>query len=223
MLNDRWKKKYFRFQSFILAKVIHSILFLLFKTCRIELVGLDNFLSIAGKKKCILMLWHNRLAPILFILAKYTPSTLRYIAVVSGSRDGDMLGNIIRSYRNGNTLRVPHLSRYDALRNLVKEVNDPTQVIAITPDGPRGPCYKVKPGIALAALETGAHVVPFTWEANSYWELKTWDKFRLPKPFTTIHASFYPSISFDPTSQTPLEEAKAVLQSSICEKELSER
>ncbi len=44
----------------------------------------------------------------------------------------------------------------------------------------------MKPGILLAAKQANAWVVTFSWESDRYWELNTWDKFRIPKPFSTI-------------------------------------
>ena len=73
----------------------------------------------------------------------------------------------------------------------------------------------MKPGIAIAALETKAHVVPFSWEAKNYWELKTWDRLRIPKPFTSIHVTFAPPICFEGPLPPSLEEAKALLKQAL--------
>jgi len=160
------------------------------------------------------MLWHNRIAPALFILSTYTPH-IHYTALVSGSRDGDILSNIIHSYKKGGTIRVPHLARYQALRTLVRHVEERRQIVVITPDGPRGPCYEIKPGIAIAALETQAQIFSFNWEAEDYWEFKTWDKFRLPKPFTTLHVTISPTVRFDQMPQPSLEEAQFILKTKL--------
>jgi lysophospholipid acyltransferase (LPLAT)-like uncharacterized protein len=209
-----WKKQLYKVRSFFAAKLIKGLLHLLIKTCRIEIKGLNQFCELALKEKCILMLWHNRLAPVLFLLSQYT-SQIHYAALVSGSRDGDILSNIIHSYKNGNTIRVPHLNRYQALRSVINHVEERKQVVIITPDGPRGPCYEVKPGIAIAALETQAHIISLNWEAKDYWELKTWDKFRIPKPFTTLHVTFDPVVCFNQTPQPSLEEAKSILKANL--------
>lgn len=211
-LKGDWKKKLFQIQSFFLAKLIKCLLLLLFKTYRIQVEGLDPFLKLAGKKKCLLMLWHNQLAPILPILSNFTPSNIHYSAVVSASRDGDVLSHVIHSYKNGDTIRVPHNARYQALRTLIEIVEKGDQVVVMTPDGPRGPRYEMKPGIAVAALETQAYIVPLKWEAKDYWELNTWDKFRIPKPFTTLKVTFGSAICFDQTPPPSLEDAKSILK-----------
>lgn len=185
---------------------------LLSLTCRFQLEGLEEFCSLAKNEKCILMLWHNRLALVPFILSRFTPY-IHYAAVVSGSRDGEILSKIIHSFEHGNTIRVHHQSRHEALRLLIRHVEEKKSVVIITPDGPRGPRYEMKPGTALAALETQAYVVSLNWEAKSFWELKTWDRMRLPKPFTTIRVRFHSPLRFD--SNFTLNQTKELLKESL--------
>lgn len=172
-------------RTFVLARLGKGLLSLLMRTCTVNIEGLEAFCEIASKEKCILILWHNRIAPALYLFSRYTPY-ISYAALVSASRDGNLLDAVIHSYRNGSTIRVPHHSRYQALQEVIRCVEERKKIVVITPDGPRGPLYRLKPGVALAALETGARLVSFNWEAERYWEFGTWDKFRLPKPFTKI-------------------------------------
>lgn len=217
MLKNAWgdlKKRLFKIRSFLIAKFIKNFMNLIFKTYRLQVSGLPLFYECASKRKCMVMLWHNRLALTPFILSKFTPD-FKYAAVVSASRDGDVLSNIIHSYKNGNTIRVPHLGRYQALKKMIQHVNEGKEIVILTPDGPRGPVYEIKSGIAVCALETQACIFGLDWQAESYWEFKTWDRFRLPKPFTTIHISFNPPICFNQFPQPSLDEAKAILSKSL--------
>ena len=204
----------FRSRSLMIAKVSNFLIKSLIRTCRIHIDGMDEFTRLTENERCILMLWHNRLAIVPFVLSRYTPDIL-YAALVSASRDGDILSSIILSCKNGRTIRVPHQGRYQALREIVRHVEERKQIVIITPDGPRGPRYELKPGVAVAALETKAHLVAFDWEADHYWELKTWDGLRLPKPFTTIRVKFQPAIRFDDQPETSLEEAKEILKTRL--------
>lgn len=209
----RLKQWLFPIQAFLTAKIIKGCLWLLTKSCRVYVEGIERFHHLASHEKCILMLWHNRLAITPFILSRFAPN-YRYAALVSGSRDGEILSRIICSYKNGNTIRVFHLSRYQALREIIRQINEKESILIITPDGPRGPRYEVKPGVAVAAIETNAHVIALNWEAKRYWELNTWDRLRLPKPFTTIRVSFEAPICLD-SSTCSLEEAKAKLKKQL--------
>ena len=56
--------------------------------------------------------------------------------------------------------------------------------LAITPDGPRGPCYTVQDGVISLAQLTGLPIVPVTYHLTSRLRLRSWDRFQIPLPFT---------------------------------------
>lgn len=169
-----------RLIAFVSKWAIRMILF----TCRFEVEGMAEFNIQSKKRRCILMLWHNRLTLVAEILHRYAPEN-DYAAVVSNSRDAEPLALLASSY-NGKTIRVSHDARFAALRKMTHHLKESSDVIIITPDGPRGPRYEVKPGIALAAKQSAALVFPFGWSCSRFWQLGTWDKMILPKPFSTI-------------------------------------
>lgn len=74
-----------------------------------------------------------------------------------------------------------------ALRGLMKALEGGRDVV-ITPDGPRGPRKKVKKGAIYLAARTGAPVVPGVVGLSDFYELKSWDRFRIPKPFARGYA-----------------------------------
>jgi len=55
--------------------------------------------------------------------------------------------------------------------------------LAITPDGPRGPCYTVQDGVIATAQLTGLAIVPVAYHLNWKIRLKSWDRFQIPLPF----------------------------------------
>ena len=55
--------------------------------------------------------------------------------------------------------------------------------LAITPDGPRGPRYKVQEGVISTAQLTGLPIVPVSYHLNWKIQFKSWDRFQLPLPF----------------------------------------
>ena len=59
-------------------------------------------------------------------------------------------------------------------------------IVSFTPDGPRGPRYHMSKGpIHLASMHQ-VPIVPVTVNASRYWECKSWDRFQIPKPFSTL-------------------------------------
>ncbi len=188
-LKRLWKITSRTAAAYLIAYVGQPLIRLILWTCRIEIEGLDRFVATASKHRCIIMLWHNRIALVPYALSTYTPQFI-YAAFVSKSRDGEMLAVVAKSYRAGRVISVPHQARHEALRTVIRRLEETKEIILITPDGPRGPRYQVKPGIALAAAASGAHVIPWTWSADACWQLKTWDQLRLPKPFSKIKITF---------------------------------
>lgn len=189
--------------------VIRSIL----STCKIEVAGFEQFNAAAKEKKCILMVWHNRLALVAEILNRYAPDN-GYAAVVSNSRDAEPLALLATSYK-GTTIRVSHDARYQALRRMMNHLKQKTDVIIITPDGPRGPRYQIKPGIAVAARQSKAHVFPLAWSATKFWQFGTWDKMILPKPFSTITVTVGDSVQLNDESHTSLPNATSFLEKTL--------
>jgi lysophospholipid acyltransferase (LPLAT)-like uncharacterized protein len=69
---------------------------------------------------------------------------------------------------------------------------------AITADGPRGPAHLAKPGTAqLAQLVEAPWVGTFNAIPIKAWELRTWDRFLIPKPFSKVLITFPTHVSTD--------------------------
>src|SRR5699024_6946548 len=56
-------------------------------------------------------------------------------------------------------------------------------------DGPRGPVGVFKPGALIIARRTGVPMMLIGCGANRYWQLRSWDKKRIPKPFARINVA----------------------------------
>lgn len=179
-------------------------------TCRVKISGLEHIEKAKKEGPLIIMLWHNQLAPlaeILLPLSKKFP----FSAFISKSRDGEILSQFVLSYKNGFVIRVPHDGRDKALKILIETLQKENSPVAlITPDGPRGPRYVLKPGALFAAKEVGAQIISFAWKANRFYAFKTWDAFRLPLPFTTLEAKFSPPLKA--TEATTLEDLQKMIE-----------
>ncbi len=86
--------------------------------------------------------------------------------------------------------------------------------IGITPDGPKGPRHEVSDGAVVMAKKSGARVVVLSAHASSYWQLDSWDKFVIPKPFGTIE--FFASEPLD-FSELSIGDAKIMLKEKMDE------
>jgi lysophospholipid acyltransferase (LPLAT)-like uncharacterized protein len=136
--------------------------------------------SFATQHGYIYALWHDS---ILVPLAKKMLSGTRVAALVSRHQDGAYLAEFmgycrIRSVR-GSTARGGD----QALRELM-QVGDEWNIF-ITPDGPRGPHHKIKPGLVYLASRTGRPVIPVASHCESAWHVRgSWTGLVVPKPFS---------------------------------------
>jgi lysophospholipid acyltransferase (LPLAT)-like uncharacterized protein len=177
-----------RVVRFIQVKILPGLITMLLRfvlwTNKIEVIGLEQFYEKVKQHPSIIILWHNRvvLGPNFF--GDFCAPTSNYTAYVSHSRDGEWLALAIESFKNGFTIRVPKRNKHESLRAFIKTLK--TSILLITPDGPKGPKYKIKPGVIFAASTAKAQLFPFSWSASKYWQLKSWDKLKVPKPFGRI-------------------------------------
>ncbi len=130
------------------------------------------------------VLWHNRLFLVAEIVRRYRQRRPAY-ALVSASQDGAWLTAFfslagLRMVRGSSS----RLGR-EAATALVEVLHAGFDV-GITPDGPRGPCYDLKPGSVIVARRTRARVLLVGGEFSSAWRLRSWDRFYLPKPFSRV-------------------------------------
>ncbi|MCH9634398.1 MAG: hypothetical protein S4CHLAM7_11470 [Chlamydiae bacterium] len=176
------------FQVKIFPSIVKTVLRCLLWTNKIELIGLDTYYSSVNQHPSIVMLWHNRVVLTPNYFGEFLKRTSNYTAYVSGSRDGEWLALATESYKNGFTIRVPKRNKHESLRAFIKTLKK--SVLVITPDGPRGPKYKIKPGVILAASMTKAQIFPFSWSASKFWKFKSWDGLRIPKPFGKMVMGF---------------------------------
>jgi lysophospholipid acyltransferase (LPLAT)-like uncharacterized protein len=131
------------------------------------------------------VVWHNRLFITTEIFRRYRQGRPIY-ALVSASKDGSWLDAFF-SLVGMHTVRgsSSRLGR-EAVTSLVtvmREGND----IAITPDGPRGPRYDFKAGGLIVARRAHAPILLIGGKYDSAWQLRSWDGFYLPKPFSCVH------------------------------------
>lgn len=109
-----------------------------------------------------------------------------HVCIVSPSKDGEFVATTLKLLGHVSARGSSSRGGIKAMGEMVKRINEGIPG-AITVDGPRGPAHQPKKGIFEIARETGAPIVPYIVIAKNYWSFKkSWDQFRLPKPFTKL-------------------------------------
>jgi lysophospholipid acyltransferase (LPLAT)-like uncharacterized protein len=157
----------------------------LMRTTSVSTEGEENFRQFWREKRPVVFtLWHGRLLP-----CTYHHRHQDVVTLVSHHRDGEYITRLVQKW--GYTAVRGSSSRggLDALRELVRHLRN-GRSLAITPDGPRGPREKLKPGPLLAAQLTGAPIIPVASGASRASYFGGWDRFLIPHPFARLRIAY---------------------------------
>lgn len=179
---------------------------LLVGSCRTRVVGWDTHVEAehAAGRAVLFAFWHNRLLVPTWVFRKRDIHVL-----VSRHGDGALIANILDRLGfvtvRGSAERSQEKRRkggMQALHRMAKQGRAGYD-LAFTPDGPGGPVYSIAPGFLALARLTRLPVVIMGVECERYWRLRSWDSFRVPKPFTRV------ACCFGPPMELPRDEAAA--------------
>ncbi len=131
-------------------------------------------------KPFILALWHCNAftGPILL-------RDMDLYVLISQSKDGELIDRIVKKFHNFSVRGSTTRGGIQALKILVKFGKEGKRLL-ITPDGPKGPAFKVQPGIITLASLTGLPIIPYHHESLKQIKAKSWDSLRIPLLFNTI-------------------------------------
>lgn len=176
-----------------LAAFLAAVLFkALALTLRVRWTDDASFYSTARHRPFILCIWHNRLLGA--ILCDYRAGKTRRVplsVLTSASKDGGWLAAIAAKFRMGAVRGSSSRRGAAAILEISRHLGGGGD-IAITPDGPRGPNYKIAPGILYLAKHAGVGVIPLEIQMSSFWRIgKKWDALWIPKPFSKVTMTFH--------------------------------
>jgi len=120
--------------------------------------------------------WHGGLLPLV-----YTHRHRGIVVLVSQNKDGELITRVL--VRLGFDVVRGSSSRggREALRELLALAKK-GRSLGISPDGPRGPRREVQDGVIVLAALSGLPILPLAACARRFWQLRSWDRFEIPKP-----------------------------------------
>jgi lysophospholipid acyltransferase (LPLAT)-like uncharacterized protein len=154
-------------------------------------------------------LWHQNLLPLAILHARRGAAVL-----TSQNRDGEIIARLLTRWGflpiRGSSTRGGSAG----LRAMIRAASE-GHPIAFTPDGPRGPARKCKPGVIKAAAESGLPIIPVGAWATPARRLDSWDGFVVPGPLATIFVSYGEPISVPATAEADLDHWTAAVEQAI--------
>ncbi len=156
--------------------------------------------------------WHADLLMLPYFYLKLRSSP-KIKLMISEHFDGQLIAKTVRYLHfdtiHGSTTRGGARVLIQALKGL-----DDGYDIGLTPDGPKGPRYSISDGVVVLAQKRQAKVVVLHCVPSSFWQLSSWDKFIIPKPFGMLQ--FYASAPIDLTG-LEMEDAKKIVYQALME------
>lgn len=166
-------------RSTLLSPLIALVIYLLHGTLRVRHIHAERIETLnLGGQPYIISFWHGDLMMMLHSRFR------RPISVMSSRhRDGALIANAFPFFGvnvvRGSTSR----GAMAALRQFIRAARDGSSLV-FTPDGPRGPARKAKSGVVFCAQATGLPIVPIAFQAEHQKILRSWDGFKVPRPFS---------------------------------------
>lgn len=166
-----------RIKFFIAGWMGAVLLQALMAVVRVHMEGKEIEDRLHRKGHLIYTFWHGRL-----LIPTVFRRRLGARILVSRHRDGEYIAQVVKRLGQKPIRGSTRRGGSAALRALFSGEQDTD--LAITPDGPRGPRYIVKPGVIFLAQKAGLPILPVGIGMSSFWQVGSWDAFRIPKPFS---------------------------------------
>jgi len=162
---------------------------------RIKIHGQEHLENANNSNSPILLcVWHGRL---IYDVYFFKNKNYNLWALISNHQDAEVLAKIMKRWkfnliRGSSTRGWKH-----AIIEIQKKLQNTSSIIAVTCDGPKGPAKIAKPGSVKLALKNNAKIITMTSTSSKFFEFNSWDKLRIPKPFSKIDIHFSPPLDID--------------------------
>ena len=198
------------------SRAIAAYIGLVYKTSRWRRRGWTHFEQLEEDSEgFILAFWHRHL---MMAPTARGESAKPVYMLVSNHRDGEIIAKaaapfgvrFIRGSSANQKKKFKDKSGAPALVQMIAALNEGA-IVGVTPDGPRGPRQKAQMGVIRLAQLAGAPILPAACLTSRRLELKTWDRFCLPLPFSrgayVVGAPIAPPRTTKPTDLAAAREA----------------
>ncbi len=185
------------------------------------IVGRERFDEARARGRgVILTFWHSRLILAPFV-RRETDAEINML--ISTHRDGEMIAKAVRGFGirfirgSSANLRKPDKSKHgaSAVAQMLAAL-DRGEVVAITPDGPRGPAEVFQAGAVRLAQRSGAVILPAGASSSRGRRLNSWDRFLLATPFARFfYVAGEPMTVPEDADAETIERLRAELQSRL--------
>lgn len=194
------------FKRFVKRYLLGPIVYLFYRTLsftwRVRIVESPELIELRKKNKNFIMAhWHGDELAILI-----TTKIYRYATIVSQSDDGQIMNFVLKMLGSKTSRGSSSRGAIGALKGLIKLVKS-GENCSFAVDGPKGPIYKVKPGVFEVSQMLNLPIFTLSVACDRAWQFpRSWNKTFLPKPFAFIYfewGSAFPKIDKEMDPRSP--------------------
>lgn len=181
-----------KLKTLLASFVVYLAVRLLLATYRIQVLGDEHRASAAAlhaRGSFCIALWHEQLMSCIL-----SHKGQAFAPLASLSSDGDIVSWVVERF-GFHPIRGSSSRRGAEARDELVEITDRGWFTAVTVDGPRGPRRRVKGGVVDIARRSGVAILPLVAVADRCWQLRSWDEFKIPKPFARIAVRYGPMVA----------------------------
>lgn len=160
---------------------------LLWRTSRLKIIGAERLEALLEEQGAVVpVFWHQHLLICARFICSRRIAGLKPGFMISPSVDGQAATMLAQLYGAHVVRGSGSYTGVRAVRGVYNAIVKQGISPVITPDGPRGPRFELKPGAIFTAQISRKAVVPIAFAARPAKLLRTWDKFVLPPPFARV-------------------------------------
>ncbi|MEN8192605.1 MAG: lysophospholipid acyltransferase family protein [Bacteroidota bacterium] len=189
MMFKEIKQKLLRFLG---NHFLHGVVNVLCKSVKIKFENskqIDQLIN--SGENVVFAFWHGTM-----LIPWYLQRNNNFAALVSQSKDGDLLANILTKWNYNVARGSSHKGGKEAMEILLQKADSGFSV-SITPDGPTGPPRNMKAGAVIIAQRSSIQLVLCGIGYQHRYILNSWDKFEIPKFFSRINVIYSDPIYID--------------------------
>ena len=183
-----WGKRWRKFEGdaiYFYQKIVSN-------TVRWQIEGKANLtLAMASKQPFLWSLWHGMSLP--FIMYHHRlADTSKFCIVVVGDERSEVLEQLavrVKASTHSVDMGGNPMAAGRAVLRVIKAMKKGKHSM-MAPDGPDGPAFIAKPGVAFLARKTEGVILPVGLWAWPMVELPRWDRYLIPLPFSKIYMVF---------------------------------
>jgi len=170
----------------LLVWLSHGLIYLIGSSLRMKVEDRAGVLDHPEHAPVIIAFWHNRTGLMPYFYERYCWGRTA-LTMISRSRDGQFMADVAARFGIKAVRGSSSRNGMSAMLSAIRASTDPRIDLVITPDGPRGPCYEIQPGVIRLAQVTQRPIVAISYRLKWKYLLKSWDRFQIPLPFSRCH------------------------------------